>query len=393
MSMLQIDRKAVTEEDAKAVLSNTYALSDPLGTPTIFLNPDSFSPTLLEYAPPWMRKAFHNTAYNHTRQDQIRGIIQDFFDAGHFDHLSDEEHERVARVLEETVPELSQLIGSARILHEEPRTTMRGHLNDRLKAHHFAPVPEEFKAPFRSVIITPRSAWTPEDIPAYLIGSYQGSENAAGMPGFGAQYQFNSVWHEIGHGTGAAEPQTEMMAALVAKQAFEDTRFLSVQADLRAIRSVFRHSILRDDPNSISANGQINGQVREREKYGWPMAEVNDYVQGLPVDMVDALSEDDIKSIRFRRFDHIGDTLKTAADILKYEDPEGYETKDLHSLREAALYLAEKRSTPEEHAQIYERLALACERVLIGEEAYENAGDYECEQRFMTFQADEFSPV
>ncbi len=393
MSMLQIDRKAVTEEDAKAVLAGTYALSDPLGTPTIFLNPDAFSPTLLESAPLWMRKTFHDTAYNHTRQSQISGIIDDFVGAGHFDHLSDEEQQRVIKVLKDSVPELSQLVGSARVLYEEQRTTMRGHLNDRLKAHHFSPFPEEYKAPFRSVIITPRSSWTPEDTAPYLIGPYQGSEKSAGMPGFGAQYQFNAVWHEIGHGTGAAEPQTEMMAALVTKQAFEDTRILSVQADLRAIRSVFRHSILRDDANSISASGQIEGQVREREKYGWPMVEVNDYVQGLPVSTVDALSEDDIKSIRFRRFDHIGNTLKTAADILKYEDPEGYEAKDLQSLREAALYLADKRSTPEEHAQIYERLALACERVLIGEEAYDNAGDYESEQRFMTFQADEFSPV
>ena len=61
-----------------------------------------------------------------------------------------------------------------------------------------------------------------------------------------------------------------MIAAIVTRQAFADNRMLSMNADLRAIREIFK--------NADKDLDRFTAEKHTPTKYGWPMVEVNDYV-------------------------------------------------------------------------------------------------------------------
>lgn len=382
MSFLQIDKKAVSEAEGQAILEQTYSLQDPLGTPTLFLNPDDFSPHWLERAPKLLRALYGNEVpYSGKIKGEIHDRIDDFIDQGVFDDLDAAELENVVQKLHKGAEELSGVISAARLNPNEPKMTTRIHFRDVVKAHHFPE--DEYDPPIRGVVVTPQSTVSAEMIGQYFAGNKVKTGTA--MPGTNAQHQFNITWHEVGHGTGAGEPQTELMAALITRKAFEDTAMLSLNADGRAVRAMFQQANKRPDIMSST------GFTSERNKYGWPMVEVNDFAARLSAQSVDGLDEETIKSMRFQKFDHQGGHIKGASDALKWEDNNAFANRDLQTLGVIASGLAEKRSTPPEHAQIYARFALACERLLEGSPAYDDAGEHEAEQNYMTFDPDQFN--
>ncbi len=384
MSFLQIDQKAVTEDEARVMLTQTYALQDPLGTPTLFLNPDDFSPHWLEQSPKFLQAILKGEPPNSGKiKGEIHDRIDDFVDQGMFDDLDEAQRDHVIKTLHKGALELTGIIGFARLNPDVPKMTTRIHFRDVLKAHYFPE--DDYDPPIRGVVVTPQTSVSAGQMAKYFSGDY--TDTAPEMPGTKSQHQFNIVWHEVGHGTGAGEPQTELMAGLITRKAFADNKMLSMNADGRAVRAVFQQANMRPDVMSHT------GMTPERNKYGWPMVEVNDYAVQMNEAVIDGLDEDAIKRVRFQKFDHQGDAVKGASNALKWEDPAAFDNKDLAALGVIASGLAEKRSTPPEHAKIYSRFALACQRLLEGTPAYENAGEREAEQNYMTFDPDQFNMV
>lgn len=384
MSFIQIDKKAVTEQDAQDMLLQTYALADPLGTPTLFLNPDDFSNHGLQNMPKFVQSIFRSSPpYSGKIMAEVRDRIDDFIDGGAFEHLEGGQRKHVERLLKENAGDFEKIISEAKLNPHIPKMTTLIHFRDVFKAHYFPE--EEYESPLRAVIVTPRKNLNAYDIRSYMTG-LPVDDAPASLPGTNAHHQFNITWHEIGHGVGAAEPQTELIAASVTKKAFEDCSILSMNADARAVRAIFKHANERVDQT------KSGGLIRERDKYGWPMVEANDYIVQVSQDAIDSLSEDNLVRMRFQKFDHLGQSVKSVSDALKWEDRKAFHSRDLQRLGSIAQAFSEKRSTPSDQAQIYDRFALACRRLSIGEDAYDNAGDHPSEQKRITFSPGFYVP-
>ncbi len=199
-----------------------------------------------------------------------------------------------------------------------------------------------------------------------------------------------ALWHEIGHGTGAEEPQTETMAAIVTRKAFEESTCLSAFADLRAHRAVLRHDNIDKDSHIM---------VPEREVYGWPMVEVDDYIAQLSQETIDAMSEEDVMNIRHQPFAHLGNSVRMVAALLRDNFEEAWVTGDLKQLGTAAGEIKNSPILKDDEKQIAARFQLACERLYYGAPAYEEGNDFIDEELLeserkqpLTFKPGEFIP-
>lgn len=361
MSIIQIDKKAVTEEDARAILDATYGLKDPLGIPTLFLRPEQFSPHWLERWPPFLKAALKDTvAVSDKIENEVKHAVDDFLKSGALDQLGRIDG-AVSRVhLQAATDKYASAIAQTRLNPHLDRAVTYIQYVDLRKPQHSDSF--DYESPLHATIIAPHANVTAYNVIHNMIEGAKGL--AQDLPGTNAQFQFNQLWHEIGHGVGADEPQTESIAAVMTRRAINGTAVLEVSADARAVRSIFRHAMDRRDSREMSRI------VPEREKYGWPMVEVNDHIATLPEETIATLTEDQIIAMRFQPFDHKGETVKQVADALKAADSRGYRTRDLHTLEQTAQKILKSGALDANGHQILERFQLATHRLTIGIAAY-----------------------
>ncbi len=113
-----------------------------------------------------------------------------------------------------------------------------------------------------------------------------------------AQGRFMCHWHEVAHCAGAhEEPNADKIAAIMVRKAFPDSSLPQVNADLRALDTLF------------SANlGNARSRIR---RYGWQMVEAADSVLAMPPEQVKDMSETDLLSLRNEPFrDYSGSVEK-----------------------------------------------------------------------------------
>lgn len=361
MSLIQTDKKAATDFDARVMLEATYSLQDPLGTPTLFLRPEHHSAHWIEYWPSILRDALKDTVGpSHTIEREVRSAVDDFVKSGALESLDNVDRAVSEARLGHSVEMFAKDIAKSKL--NMASASMRAYTQRRDFEKPHSVGEESFQPPMQMTVITPH-----EELSTAVLMN-QLTDRATGLsddlPGTDAQYRFNALWHEIGHGTGAAEPQTEAIAAVMTRRAIEGTAVLQVNADARAVRAVFRHSTERPD---ILNPGET---IADNTKYGWPMVEVNDHIASLPQSTIDQMSERDIAAISFQKFDHMEDTVTEVAEKLKAINPAAFRTKNLSTLDAAAQYLRDSSQLSEEGEQVLTRFQLAARRLNVGTAAY-----------------------
>ncbi len=388
MSFIQVDKKAITEEEGQALIEQTYGLMCPLGTATMFIQPKDFEPHWLEKLPTILQNPLVGFSNNKDIRDQLTEQTRQFYLDGHLSHLDSEPREEAVRGLHDDIKHNADLVLKSRLTPSEIKHmgALR-HLDDYNPPHTIKA--DAYKPPIRSVIMLPFEQVNGDVLHRRLLRQDE-TDVTPTRPGMNEQYHFNALWHEIGHGTGAEEPQTETIAAIVTRKAFEDSTCLSAFADLRAHRAVLRHDNIDKDSHIM---------VPEREVYGWPMVEVNDYIQGLPQETIDAMSEEDLINIRHQPFAHLGNSVRMVAALLRDNFEEAWVTGDLKQLGTAAGEIKNSPFLKDDEKQIAARFQLACERLYYGALAYEEGNDFiddellESERKQpLTFKPGEFIP-
>lgn len=368
------------------MIDQTYGLTHPLGIATIYLKPEEFSPHWVEDMPAILRRPLSGFSSNKTTRAEITDKITQFYEDGHLDHLPSEPRHQAIEKLHDDTKEFAKLIVKTRLRPNSLNNMGALPHPDDFRNPEDA-TPEDYRPPVRSVIVMPFETTGGKYIHEAMVNN--GAE-LPDRPGTDAQYHFNALWHEIGHGTGAMEPQTETIAAVVTRKAFEDTTCLSAHADARAVRAITHHFGLADDEQVI---------IPERESYGWPMVEANDYVQGLPQSIIDGMDEEAITNIRFQKFDYIGESVQMVAEMMRDYSEEAWITGDLEQLGNVAGEIKNSLFLDETEKQIAARFQLACERLRHGAPAYEQGNDLIDEellesehQRPVTFDPGEYIP-
>lgn len=351
MSLLQINKKVITEEDGQLLIDQTCSMRAPLGTPTEFIRPEEFDRCSVKPKNPYLSLL---TSCFSTLRMEWKAIkkTSSFLSQGGYgrEHSRSEElsvgvsGEIISKVVD---PRKKYLADSSSIFEE----------GFEKKAHYYSP--DVYKQPKSSLIkMFPNNASCKDMMGHALKASFM----KRSFPGFDAQVQLFVLWHEIAHGAGAGEPQADAIAAVVNRQAFEDHNVLRVWSDYRALSTILDCS----HPNKAEV-------IEGLGKYGWPTVEAVDYIGGLPQATIDQMSEGDIKNIRFQKFDHMTESvLDIGGRLRRKAGEEAFKARDFEALERTALELCDDEDFGVKEQQILKRFALACRRFSVGEGAYTN---------------------
>ncbi len=371
MSIIEIDEKAVTEEQGQEMIARTLAMPDPLGIPTLFFNPDDFSPHWLESLPGFLTNMLYGAASNGRIEKEVRARIDEFETAS---GLSTDD----ASSLQPKAKEIAQIILNAKLNPKDLHTAAAWPQSEAAFPPHLL-VPLAYQEPSRNAI-TISKVETAEQMHASFFAKKP--SDISTRPGPDSAYRFFTIWHEVGHGTGATEPQTETIAAIATRKAFADTAVLKAQADVRAVRAILRGKNVEDrdaDSNRFGFEADEEDKRPEVLQYGWPMVEANDYVAGLREETIDALDEQQIKQIRHQLFDHLGELVSHLSTLLEKQDPEAFRDADFAALDyTAAKYRkeAEQGGAGKDFMQILTRFQLAARRLHVGAPAYQEGTNH-----------------
>ena len=340
MSYLTINKKAVSPDDARKLLDQTQALPDSFGIPTHVLHLKDFEKYVLG-----TRKAVFGFKSDELRDavvarigkhpEPVRpgwGLKALFYRRG---DISDRVFENIREMFYE--------INSA-----NPACSTYPLRHD--KANFYKP--GTYQNPQFGVILVPKQSMSAnyfrDECLDVVSPLYQSS-----LPGMDEAWQFHTLWHEKAHVTGAGEPQAEMIASLVTRQAFVDQRFVATQADLRALETILL-------PHRAAG-------------YGWPTVEAIDYAMTLPQERVDAMSEGDIRDVRFQSFNQLNKTVAHVAKLIRrqygYNPIANY--PQASRLEEIARKFRHSNTLNDTANQILARFELASLRVGRGSGAYD----------------------
>lgn len=342
MSYIQIDKKAVTEEEARAFLNQSYSLEKPLGTTTLFIRPEDFPSQSEAGKQSVLFKAINNLKRIFKTKTATEGALSKKL--APFKYLD----------IDNEFNELQKI--ALRSIEQAQKSTddVFDHAIHNLSVPKFAQSAEEqvqdtYMQPFFSVVFPPDKDLKFAEMLAMSELNF--------MTETPSQFPFTVLWHEIAHGAGASEPQADMIAATVTRQAFENNHMISGIADVRAFHAVVYSS--------------------NKKGYGWPMVEANDYVMSLPEETIDTMSEQEIKDIRFQKFDHLAETVSEVNRLLKKQVGLAFYDPNLLGLAEAAQKLRKdiNLSLTDNHKQILTRFELATRRLHRGAVAYDKRYD------------------
>lgn len=325
MTLLQIDRKAVTQTDAAELLEASVALSDPFGVPTVVFRSEEYSASVIDRYKTAKRvdRRFEEASAGNPSL-HIYGAFMG---------------ERVFGYLGEFGR--GQTIFNAVSI---PCKTMNSNERD---AHHYEP--EKFMPPEMNVVVLPSIKVTMSQ----LRTEFDYRVDHHNLPGSPEQWQFRTIWHEFAHGAGAGEPQADAMAAAVMRKAFKGRDVLMAQADHRAFRSLFHYS-----------------NVEVRQEYGWGVVEAVDYVAALPNSVIDNLSENEIRDMRFQKFETMEERIERLGRILQEVDGYRFRIEDPAFFVNVVDNLYGSADFDDIDRRILQRFQLACARIPRGKDAY-----------------------
>lgn len=110
--------------------------------------------------------------------------------------------------------------------------------------------------------------------------------------------------------------------------------------------------------------------------YGWSCVDVSDFVAAQSEEKILGLSEEQIKALRFNRFDPLTETVEKVGKAIKDSGVVIEKRENLYDLGMVAAGLAKGAFKNDDVAQyVSNRFALACARALYGEKMYKTAPD------------------
>lgn len=349
MSFLQIDKKAITEEDGQNLIESIYAMDAPMGVPVQFLDPHSFTSRPTEG---WTLRAIAKQVIKQTDD-----FLTQFEDAVFSKEIKrqDPTHIKFAQDIVQLKEGYSTARGRAYVAHYKYRKY--AHKEDE----------EAYQNPSHAIVLKPS---------AYINGAnfceslFYGAQSKS-LPGLKSQWQFSILAHELGHTVGAAEPQAETIMVVASRKAFEDNTHLAVVADARALNAVL--------------TGMMHPERAKNCHYGWGVVEGNDYVRRLPQGVIDDMTPNQVERIKFQKFAHGNLAILNVAENLQRLVPEVSKTikssrlqaSDLIApLFEGARALRRENILCEEDDRILARFQLACARLWGGMPAYKQPEKY-----------------
>ncbi len=362
MSLLQIDKKAITQDDARALVDQTYGLIYPLGVPTVHLKPQDFKPHWVEHVPSFCRDDFASavlTLPTNYGKAEMRAGVENLIKYGHLDrhppHVIDDVLNRKQFSIGHDIIR-SRLYDNNTRMYALPIYYSQQESHDQADAYGDEADPD----PVLNIIVSSGVNAGRHDHIAY-IADVPVKSLATSLPGYAEQLNFFYLWHEIGHGIGATEPQTEMIASIVSRQAFEDTAFMAMNADARAV-----HSLVNAGSKEI-----IN-------LYGWPLVEASDYIRNMPEQRLSDIKEHDLRDLAYLEFDHLSDTVKEARNLIRSSAGGYFATRNRELLGMDAYAGAayHTKDMSDDARQLLQRFRLACERLTLGKIAYEEPENY-----------------
>lgn len=332
--MLQISKRAASEADAQAILEASYQVQSPFGVPILLVNPDHYArKTILGVPLPdlGVKKRIHAALADVLAQcppppPAQAGARKVYEDHGYFSYTPENLERKIIAVLKECEIDPTQAVAFA-MPNDSPRmsvTLFREAKNVANKT-----VQNVLEANLNKTL---------------------------DYPGYDAQYNFMSLWHEHAHSvSGENEAGAEKIAALMGRYAFEDCTFMAVQADMRAV-----HAILHYKSKELLSS------------YGWPCVEVIDDALALE----QPPSWEDIRKAGETSYDtpHRArlDAILTIGNTFNKKSALPFLFVDLKGMADVAdECLAEDTLTTPEQITIAQRFALAARRLSIGRAAYQ----------------------
>lgn len=368
MTLIQTDQKAITADQAQAILDDSIALKNPLGIPTLYLRPEEFGELIFSVIDKKGAKGAKGEWFPELKrlEEAVREKIQNFTAAPHFEEVAAQDKDHVTERFTRSAPQIATGLYLAKMDAHGPKYSL-ALVDHKEGMRAIKTAPDDFVEPAASLVCLPPSGDDVINVHQAILGpDVKGL--SPDMPGSYAEYRFALLWHEIGHGTGAEEPQTQAISAIMTRRAFADPSSISAQADARAVLAVLsaeevHHDIF--DQENRPAN----------ELYGWPMVEVADHIVHMDGDVVDGLGEQDIKNIRFQNFDHLTETVLDVAAMIYANNADAYEQTDIPALAQTARQVREGISITDDENQILKRFELACHRLNIGKPAYDQGAE------------------
>lgn len=327
--MLTVTKQAATEAECEAILTASYQVDKPFSVPVLILDPLDFAPKK------FLGLTYFGFALKRTVKKKLEKLLH-----GCEIPAPDQVDDMKARGYDIFSPERIKKATIANI-----------------KAHFI------FKEKYMALALPVLS-------PRFSIALHSRIKDAARVetedalmitrpltqyPGFDAQHNFNSLWHEIAHSVaGDNEAGADLTAALACRYAFRDCTFLHVQADLRAA-----HIVL------------ASGNRKALENYGWACVEATE----TPLVLDRPVSAEDVRkagesSYRVPRVDRT-DSIIRVAQSLRHAARLAFEKRDLRTLADTADRLLQNETFADaEQRMIASRFALAARRIEEGTPAY-----------------------
>ena len=329
--MLQIDKQAVTEKDAEALLDASYLVRKPFGVPVMFVDPRDYPPKRFLGLP------LPRLSMKRNIEKQLRDIILQ----------CDEPAQNTKPVTIED-----------RGYFHEPRETLGKRIMRTVRDYHYygdehMGLAFPLASPRLSIVFQARIANGAEAEAELALSIPQ--NRLPPLPGFTAQHHFLSLWHEIAHSvSGSNEAGADLTGAMVYRHAFADSSVLVYQGDLRAANMIFQHH-----------------RPKVLETYGWSCVEAFDAVAARKT----APDRDEVIAAGYQSYSvpslPRAGAIQTVGAALKKEFARAFLDRDLKMLSQAAADLAGNGTfeTVEED-MIARRFSLATRRLAVGKAAY-----------------------
>lgn len=331
--LITTSKKAVTEDDAQKILDESYSFCEqqsPYNVPVLILRPEEFADHV-EGSP---------SDYGNV-QAAFAHRLSDFL--GHY------------RISDDSM--LRKLSNGREISQVTSNIVRANRYDDVMYSGIYSSASAQGKkdAPF-AVIQAPKSSMTARSRLAYIL-EIDDSQLAASYPGDPAQWQFLDLWHEIGHATGAGEPQTDKMAAILARKVFNDSSFLHMEADIRYAKAV----LYFDDKYIV-------------KEYGWGMGDAIEDVLAMPEQAIKDITPEQVKALRLENYDSFSKDVQRVGRLIKAEVGKAHFSGNhldqiAKVVRSMLLIQAFGDATSKSH-NIASRFALAAERLSQGGKAY-----------------------
>lgn len=184
------------------------------------------------------------------------------------------------------------------------------------------------------------------------------------LPGSPEEEHLFIIFHELAHGTGAAEPQADKMAATLFKCVAGNNAYLKMKSDWRLLKTIFNY-----DSFFASSHDPL-------KRYPVSMSQGLDDVVGLSQATINQMTDDDIKAIRF---ENPAPRLRETCNFggaFKNKDYDIFCEPDLPKIARMANRLgASRKNAKLFDMELPRRFALACKRIHIGGAAYTNSED------------------